>query len=48
MRRLIEPFAADGVLNHSLVPLRVASGVGLIVGTTTTLLIVIYLAGRPD
>jgi dolichol-phosphate mannosyltransferase len=38
--------AADGVLNHSLVPLRVASGVGLIVGTTTTLLIVIYLAGR--
>jgi len=38
--------AADGVLNHSLVPLRVASGVGLVVGTTTTLLIVIYLAGR--
>jgi dolichol-phosphate mannosyltransferase len=38
--------AADGVLNHSLVPLRVASGVGLVVGTTTTLLIVVYLAGR--
>lgn len=38
--------AADGVLNHSLVPLRVASGVGLAVGTTTTLLILIYLAGR--
>lgn len=38
--------AADGVLNHSLVPLRVASGVGLAVGTTTTVLIVIYLAGR--
>lgn len=38
--------AADGVLNHSLVPLRVASGVGLVVGTTTTLLILVYLAGR--
>jgi dolichol-phosphate mannosyltransferase len=38
--------AADGVLNHSLVPLRVASGVGLAVGTTTTLLILVYLAGR--
>jgi dolichol-phosphate mannosyltransferase len=38
--------AADGVLNHSLVPLRVASGVGLAVGMTTTLLILGYLAGR--
>ncbi|MBC9031390.1 glycosyltransferase family 2 protein [Sphingomonas sp. JC676] len=38
--------AADGILNHSLVPLRVASAVGLVVGTSTTLLIVIYLAGR--
>lgn len=38
--------AADGVLNHSLVPLRVASGVGLAVGITTTLLILGYLAGR--
>lgn len=38
--------AADGVLNHSLVPLRVASGVGLAVGVTTTLLILVYLAGR--
>ncbi|MET0309798.1 MAG: glycosyltransferase family 2 protein [Sphingomonas sp.] len=38
--------AADGVLNHSLVPLRVASAVGLVVGTSTTLLILVYLAGR--
>jgi glycosyltransferase involved in cell wall biosynthesis len=38
--------AVDGVLNHSLVPLRVASAVGLIVGTSTTLLILVYLAGR--
>lgn len=38
--------AMDGVLNHSLVPLRVASAVGLIVGMTTMLLILGYLAGR--
>lgn len=38
--------AADGILNHSLVPLRVASMVGLGVGTATTVLILVYLAGR--
>lgn len=38
--------ALDGVLNHSLVPLRVASAIGLTVGVTTLLLIVGYLAGR--
>lgn len=36
----------DGVLNHSLVPLRVASGVGIAVGVATILLIIGYLAGR--
>ena len=38
--------ALDGVLNHSLVPLRVASAVGLTVGFGTILLMVGYLAGR--
>ena len=38
--------ATDGVLNHSLIPLRIASAVGLIVGIFTFLLIFVYLAGR--
>ncbi|MET3722993.1 glycosyltransferase family 2 protein [Sphingomonas trueperi] len=38
--------ATDGVLNHSLVPLRVASGVGLLVGLSTTVLLAVYLLGR--
>ncbi len=38
--------AVDGVLNHSLVPLRIASGVGLLVGTLTFFLIFVYLIGR--
>lgn len=38
--------ALDGVLNHSLVPLRVASGVGIAVGVGTILLMVAYLVGR--
>lgn len=36
----------DGILNHSLIPLRIASGVGILVGLTTILLIFVYLAGR--
>lgn len=36
----------DGVLNHSLVPLRVASVVGLVVGLVTMLLIIGYMVGR--
>lgn len=38
--------ALDGLLNHSLVPLRVASITGLAVGTCTFLLTLGYLAGR--
>lgn len=38
--------ALDGLLNHSLVPLRVASITGLVVGTCTFVLTLIYLAGR--
>lgn len=38
--------AADGILNHSLVPLRIASGVGIAVGLTTIALIIGYVAAR--
>lgn len=38
--------ALDGVLNHSLIPLRIASAVGLLIGTCTLLLIFGYLIGR--
>lgn len=38
--------ALDGILNHSLIPLRIASGVGIAVGLTTIFLLVGYLAGR--
>lgn len=38
--------AVDGVLNHSLVPLRIASAVGLIVGLCTLVLIFGYLVAR--
>src|SRR3546814_18925403 len=38
--------AVDGVLNHSLVPLRIASAVGLLVGSFTFVLMFVYLAGR--
>jgi len=38
--------AADGVLNHSLIPLRLASMVGLLVATFTFVVIFIYLMGR--
>ncbi|AUW57395.1 glycosyltransferase [Sphingobium sp. SCG-1] len=36
----------NGILNHSLVPLRMASAVGLTVGVSTMILIVGYLIGR--
>ena len=45
LRKMIG-LAMDGVLNHSLVPLRVASAVGLTVGILTILMILGYLAGR--
>lgn len=38
--------ALDGVLNHSLIPLRIASMVGLIVGSLTFVLMFVYLLGR--
>jgi glycosyltransferase involved in cell wall biosynthesis len=38
--------AVDGLLNHSLLPLRIASAVGLLVGSVTFLLIFIYLLWR--
>ncbi|HEY0624985.1 glycosyltransferase family 2 protein [Sphingomonas sp.] len=38
--------ALDAVLNHSLVPLRIASITGLVVGAGTFLLTLAYLAGR--
>lgn len=37
--------AVDGILNHSLVPLRVASVTGLVVGALSLLLTFIYLLG---
>lgn len=38
--------AVDGLLNHSLVPLRIASFLSLLVGTLTFLLIFIFLVGK--
>lgn len=38
--------AVDGLLNHSLLPLRIASAVGLFVGSVTFLLIFVYLLLR--
>lgn len=38
--------AVDGLLNHSLLPLRIASIVGLLVGSTTFVLIFVYLVLR--
>lgn len=38
--------ALDGILNHSLVPLRIASLVGIAVGLTTIALIIGYIAAR--
>lgn len=38
--------ALDGVLNHSLIPLRIASLVGLTVGSLTFVLMFVYLLGR--
>ncbi len=45
LRKMIG-LALDGVLNHSLVPLRVASAVGLTIGLLTILMIIGYLLGR--
>jgi polyisoprenyl-phosphate glycosyltransferase len=44
--RALLSLAVDGVLNHSLVPLRIASMVSLVVGLATFVLMVVYLVGR--
>ncbi|MBI5641245.1 MAG: glycosyltransferase family 2 protein [Nitrospirae bacterium] len=38
--------AIDGILNHSVIPLRIATFTGLIVSVLTFLGIIVYLAGR--
>ncbi len=45
LRKMVS-MAADGLLNHSLAPLRFASAVALIVGAVTFLLLIGYLGGR--
>ncbi|HBS34051.1 MAG TPA: glycosyltransferase, partial [Parvularcula sp.] len=45
LRALIS-LAVDGVLNHSLIPLRIASLTSLIVATITFVVIFVYLMGR--
>jgi len=44
-RKLIE-LALDGVLNHSIVPLRIASFVGIAVGLLTLIAILVYVVGH--
>jgi glycosyltransferase involved in cell wall biosynthesis len=44
--RAMLALAVDGVLNHSLVPLRIASLVSLAVGTITFITIFVYLLGK--
>ena len=44
--RAMLALALDGLMNHSLVPLRIASTLSLLFGTLTFLLILVYLAGR--
>lgn len=45
LRALIS-LAVDGVLNHSLIPLRIASMTSLVVATITFVVIFVYLIGR--
>jgi dolichol-phosphate mannosyltransferase len=45
LRALIS-LAVDGVLNHSLIPLRIASLTSLVVATITFVVIFVYLIGR--
>ena len=44
MKKMVE-LAVDGILNHSIVPLRIASYTAVIVGVVTTLLIGAYVIG---
>ena len=43
--RAMVGLAVDGVLNHSLVPLRIASMTGLVIGALSLLLTFVYLIG---
>ena len=45
LTKMVE-LALDGILNHSLIPLRVASAVGVVVGFCTLMLIFAYLVAR--
>lgn len=45
LRRLIE-LAVDGILNHSVVPLRIATYTGLLVSVVTFTAILFYVAGK--
>jgi dolichol-phosphate mannosyltransferase len=38
--------AVDGILNHSLVPLRIASFASLLIGTLTFFVVFVYIVGR--
>jgi polyisoprenyl-phosphate glycosyltransferase len=44
--RAMIALAMDGVLNHSLIPLRIASTISLLFGSLTFVLVLIYSAGR--
>lgn len=44
--RAMLALAVDGILNHSLIPLRIASIVSLLIGAATFFLLFIYLVGR--
>jgi len=44
--RAMLALAVDGILNHSLVPLRIASLVSLVVGTVTFVGLFVYLLGK--
>lgn len=44
--RAMVGLAVDGILNHSLVPLRIASLVSLVIGATTFIVMFVYLIGR--
>ena len=44
--RALLALALDGVLNHSLIPLRIASTISLMFGALTFVLVLIYIVGR--
>jgi dolichol-phosphate mannosyltransferase len=44
--RAMLSLAVDGVLNHSLIPLRIASIISLLIGTVTLMTIFVYVIGK--